>query len=565
MASLKSTYTRLFRILEQSRDKWKEKAIERHKRIRALEIKVRDLEKSRAFWKNRAQDKENRVTQPSEEDLENRPGHELVEGYDDDERQVPYNHQYSLLMIRLAIALQLIHISLRGTCQVLELFNWALQENQPSYPCVQDWACRYGLYLLNEPKEFRNDWIFVVDHTVGLGKNKCLVILGISEEDLERVNYCPSHRDMQVLRTEVTELGTGEALCASLENLSAEVGTPSQIVADHGSDVCKGIALFQEKHPVTIYTYDISHRMAIFLKQEFSNDQRWNDFFSQCGRSVPKFQQTNLAFLRPSRQRTKARFMQTHHQIQWGKNLLNYYDKGDFSLINSQYRLSADVWRSLRDQFGITAVIPLLRQLGLSYSNQEDFRKIVLESLGNEAVSLIPDSIWNQADTGRQRFLEGFEWLLEYRQDLDIYDQILDWSHSVQKQLKSEGLSQKSRQTINESLDALCCQEPKLQRLAKKTLDYLLEETKDFPDGKVALASSDIIESVFGSYKVYTEKGPLKEVGKLVLMIPLIVHGVCKEKLKKTMETVPARSVKKWLDENCGPSMMANRRVAFSS
>ncbi len=100
---------------------------------------------------------------------------------------------------------------------------------------------------------------------------------------------------------------------------------------------------------------------------------------------------------------------------------------------------------------------------------------------------------------------------------------------------------------------------------AQKTLDYLLEETEAFPDGKVALASSDIIESVIGSYKVYVNKGPLKEIGKLVLMIPVHVSGVCKEKLREAMETVPARQVKVWLDKNCGPSMMAKRRKAFSS
>ena len=578
MASFKSSYARLARMFEQSRDKWRGKAVERHKRIRALEVKVRDLEKSRALWKSRALDQENRDTSSSDEDLKDTSEHELVEAKDenersyelveakgDDERLVPYNHQYSLLMISLSIELQLMYISLRGTCRVLELFNWALQEDQPTFPCVQNWACRYGLYLLNEPKEYRKDWVFVVDHTVGQGKNKCLVILGISEEDLERVSYSPSHGDMQVLRLEVTELGTGEALFASLENLSMEVGTPTQIVADHGSDVCKGIALFQERHPETIYTYDISHRMAIFLKQEFSNDPCWNDFFSQCGRSIPKFQQTNLSFLCPPPQRIKARFMQTHHQIGWGQNLLNYYDKADFSLIDTQCILSLEVWRVLRNQFGIPAVLSLLPQLGKSYSNQENFREILVKSLGDERVNLIPDSLWQQADAGRQRFLEGFEWLLGSRQDLEIYGKILDWSHSVQKQLKSEGLSQKSRQTIKESFDALCCQEPKLQRLAKKTLDYLLEETKDFPDGKIALASSDIIESVFGSYKVYTEKGPLKEIGKLVLMIPVLVNGVCKEKLRKAMETVPTRNVKKWLDENCGPSMMAKRRIAFSS
>ena len=561
MASFKSSYSRLARLFEQSRDNWRAKAIERHKRIRALEVKIRDLEKSRAKWKARAQNQKETEIPETDEASEDSPTHEVVK-IEDGERMSPANHHYSLLTMRLSIELQMMHISLRGVCYVLELFNWALLEDHPTFPCVQNWACRYGLYLLNQPIEYRTDWVFVVDHTVGQGKNKCLVILGISEDDLERVGYCPGHGDMQVLRIEVTELGTGEALSASLEDLSRQVGIPTQIVADHGSDVRKGIALFQEQHPETIYTYDISHRMATFLKQELSNDPRWNDYLSLCGRSIPQFQQTDLAFLCPPRQRTKARFMQTHHQIRWGQNLLRYYDRGDFSLIDTGFTLNCCLWKALRQQFGTPAVLALFPQIGVHYPSQVSFRKALAERLG-ERVDSIPDKLWEQADAGRQRFLQGFEWLLDYRQDLEHYGQILEWSHFVQKHLKTHGLSQTSRQLIEKSLNALDFKEPRIERLARKTLDYHQEETEDFPEGRVALASSDIIESIFGTYKTYTERGPLKEIGKLVLMIPVFVTGVCKERLGKAMETVRTHHVKEWLDDNCGPSMLAKRRQAF--
>jgi hypothetical protein len=39
-----------------------------------------------------------------------------------------------------------------------------------------------------------------------------------------------------------------------LEALSKKVGVPKQIIADQGSDVKKGIQLFQQKHKDTIYT-----------------------------------------------------------------------------------------------------------------------------------------------------------------------------------------------------------------------------------------------------------------------------------------------------------------------
>ena len=45
------------------------------------------------------------------------------------------------------------------------------------------------------------------------------------------------------------------------------------------------------------------------------------------------FQQTDLAFLLPPRQRTKARYMAIDAHIEWAQRLIGYHDQGDFSSI----------------------------------------------------------------------------------------------------------------------------------------------------------------------------------------------------------------------------------------
>jgi hypothetical protein len=42
-----------FKRAKQSQAKWKQKAIERNKRLRAAHLKIRDLEKSRQMWRER--------------------------------------------------------------------------------------------------------------------------------------------------------------------------------------------------------------------------------------------------------------------------------------------------------------------------------------------------------------------------------------------------------------------------------------------------------------------------------------------------------------------------------
>lgn len=54
MQEFKSPVSRLVRLFQKGRDNWKEKALEKQKKVRALEVKVRDLLESREQWKNRA-------------------------------------------------------------------------------------------------------------------------------------------------------------------------------------------------------------------------------------------------------------------------------------------------------------------------------------------------------------------------------------------------------------------------------------------------------------------------------------------------------------------------------
>ena len=54
MQEFKSPVSRLVRLFQKGRNIWKEKALEKQKKVRALEIKVRDLSESRENWKERA-------------------------------------------------------------------------------------------------------------------------------------------------------------------------------------------------------------------------------------------------------------------------------------------------------------------------------------------------------------------------------------------------------------------------------------------------------------------------------------------------------------------------------
>ena len=108
----------------------------------------------------------------------------------------PKGMSYNLKVIVLAIQIIVFaRNSLRGTSYTISLIKPLVNLGTPSYTTVQMWVLKYGLYLLNKPKEKRNDWIWILDHTIEYGKKKNLVIIGITLETL-RKNECKiTHRD----------------------------------------------------------------------------------------------------------------------------------------------------------------------------------------------------------------------------------------------------------------------------------------------------------------------------------------------------------------------------------
>lgn len=65
MQEFKSPVSRLARLFKKGRDSWKEKALEKQKKVRGLEIKVRDLSASREHWKQRALAAESKLKEHS--------------------------------------------------------------------------------------------------------------------------------------------------------------------------------------------------------------------------------------------------------------------------------------------------------------------------------------------------------------------------------------------------------------------------------------------------------------------------------------------------------------------
>ncbi|WP_228058461.1 MULTISPECIES: hypothetical protein [unclassified Nostoc] len=105
--------------------------------------------------------------------------------------------------------------------------------------------------------------------------------------------------------------------------IALKFGHPKQIIADRGSDIQRGIKLYKQNHPDVIYTYDVTHAMALLLKHELTGSEKYQSFIQQCGQCRRQVQQTELSFLAPPSQRSQCRYFNVEKLLDWAEKLLN--------------------------------------------------------------------------------------------------------------------------------------------------------------------------------------------------------------------------------------------------
>jgi hypothetical protein len=230
---------------------------------------------------------------------------------------------YPCLMIIMCIRLVLqAAISFRAVPKavhvMLSQFDAVKDQAIPTDKSITRWLTQIGFYKLNSPKEQATDWALIIDNSVQIGTQKCLIILGVR---LSKFNKVLRFEDMDVLAIEVHNESDANAVCQSLERAQKKVGKVAMVCADDGPDLRGGVDLFCKKHGAG-RIFDIIHKIGTFLKKILENDCAWKAFTSAAAEAKRKMQQTLAAHLVPPNQRTKSRFLNIEILVRWGVDVL---------------------------------------------------------------------------------------------------------------------------------------------------------------------------------------------------------------------------------------------------
>jgi hypothetical protein len=196
-----------------------------------------------------------------------------------------------------------------------------------SWSSTRLWLLRLGYYKLTRVKEQGDDWVWIVDHVVQTGPEKCLLIVGIRLSARPAVGEYRTHAEVEPIAVYPVTQSTGAIVSQQLEEARKQTGVPREILSDQGSDLHKGIRQFCQAHPETCYVYDIKHKVAAVLKRELGVGRAWQEFSGLAAQTIPRVQQTALAALAPPRQRRKARYMNVDELVAWGGRMWQYLEE----------------------------------------------------------------------------------------------------------------------------------------------------------------------------------------------------------------------------------------------
>lgn len=179
------------------------------------------------------------------------------------------------------------------------------------------WVKKIGYFQLQLPKEKANDWIIIVDESIGIGQEKVLVVLGIRRSKID-FSRPLKVQDMIPVLVKSKEKWGGADIAEELEHVKHMLGTVIYAVTDACSALKNGL-----KRAGINHVYDITHAMAIFMERLYKDDCEFKDYMSRAGQMRSKLCCSENAHLIPPNQRSKARFLNIDIMSKWGVMALN--------------------------------------------------------------------------------------------------------------------------------------------------------------------------------------------------------------------------------------------------
>lgn len=490
----KTPVHKLLNWYKKSRDNWKSKCRDAKLELKRKNERIRRLEEIIARLKSQ---KDMPNNQHLEQNTKEKSNNTLPMRVFD---RHPTFHSFSFVHIHMFISLVIAGCSsLRSASRNISIFFSSLNIPQPtpSWQTGRLWLLRIGLYKLIRPKQIADDWVLIIDHTLKIGCEKCLVILGFRRSQLPAGEAYVYHQDVEPIELIPVSKSNGDVVWQQLNRAAEKTGVPCQIVADCGPDIKAGIERFCNDHPETRFVPDIKHKVASLLKKELGKDADWQEYAASCANTARQLQQTDLAHLIPPQQRSKARYMNIEPLVQWGRKSL-----------------------------------------------------VLLENLTDIAA---------ETDLDAKRVEQQLGWLNHFQQDLEEWNDLMTTVKSVEGYVKFVGIYDDCHLQLEH--DPICSPRTEQSKAAYDWLaSFIKEQALKAGEDEWLLGSSEIIESTFGKLKNLENDQTKGGFTAMILGLAACVGTTTQETIENALNAVPTKRLLEWIKENIPESVQSRRK-----
>lgn len=283
-------------------------------------------------------------------------------------------------------------ISFRAVPRTLKILFSYLQIPIKTYhfTSVINWCLKLGLYKLKYLEPKYNDWTAIVDASIKWGGKKLLVVLRVPTHIMNGRSEALKLKDVEVVGLYVKKTINGEIISELLQSLFSQIGNPTQILTDGGSDLAKGIRLILESFFDGFHSLDIGHFAANLLKHKYVGNSQFDKFLSFTSNIGTKLRQTFAAWIVPAKLRAKGRFQGIANLAKWSKKAFEYCDNHlsncddtTRELIENNFKgyhfLLSFAEKFFQDTQILNQVLQLVKNKGLSQNTLDAARCILSE------------------------------------------------------------------------------------------------------------------------------------------------------------------------------------------
>lgn len=416
------------------------------------------------------------------------------------------NHQFGPRMIAFCCSLCSI-VGFRSTERVLPLIGqWLNVEfDVPARWTMRLWSSRNGVAILQQSAVHADDWIWLIDHSVQLGKMCVLVVLGIRQADLP-VGRALQRQDMKPLAVLPTTTRNKEEVGAALLKLAAQIGSPISVVLDGATELCEGVKYFERKGFDVVTMNDIKHKAANILKKRIGKEKRFTDFEAHVGKTTACIQQTELDHFLAPKKKTKCRFMNLGKLIDWADMVL-------FHLKNPS-------------------------------------------AAGN--IGIPPE-----------RLTEKLGWLLEFEDELEQWRECRKVVSTVLQFTNRQGVYIGSTDDIKQRLAKSKVSCPATQQVLDELVEVCAENEKNLATSSYAslrlINSTEVLESSLGSFKALQRHHNRGTFTTLLAVFPTLFQTTTPNAIRKRFSTVLTKDLKQWTkDAGLSNSTQARKTAAYN-